>query len=161
MTGKCISLWLCKRLWKSLRKYDKLQMMPLLPDNWSKISRHREDIWALKAVGCYDNKTPGGTSINISPVRPSTDTKMMTDLEMSGTSRLTGLLCHWHLVVLYVALKQHCAKRCNIESIYTAWRMQKDMDTFPRGGIHRSPAESRLKWPVTRGFHVFFDVHMN
>ena len=52
--------------------------------------------------------------------------------EISGTSRLTGLLCHWHLVVLYVAIKQHCTKRCNIESIYTAWRMQKDMDTFQR-----------------------------
>ena len=52
--------------------------------------------------------------------------------EISGTSILTGLLCHWHLIVLYVALKQHCTKQCNIESIYTAWRMQKDMDTFPR-----------------------------
>ena len=84
--------------------------------------------------------------LNINPVRPSTDTKMMTNLEMFpwilvilnyfywlkwptgsreifGTSRLTGLLCHWHLVVLYVAIKQHCTKRCNVESIYTAWRM--------------------------------------
>ena len=40
------------------------------------------------------------------------------------------------------------------------------METFPRywpfvRGIHRSPVNSPHKGPVTRGFDVFFDLHLN